>query len=415
MRFFYNFFIRAYVFLVFLAKPFSLKARQWSNGRRGLLKKISKEVSKNEKIIWFHCASLGEFEQGRPVIEAMKSTFSNHKILLTFFSPSGYEIRKNYEGVDYVFYLPADTASNAKKFIKITNPEIAFFIKYEFWFNYINELNKNKIPLFIISAIFRESQYFFKPGAIWIRNQLQKVTYFFVQNEESLALLQKAKVYHADISGDTRFDRVVKLANEQVAFPEIETFKESKNLIVAGSTWPADEDVLKDLISNSDSDFKLIIAPHIVNKDHIRQLLKKFSAYKPVLFSKVKSTDAKKSSVMIIDSIGKLANIYKYAGIAYIGGGFGVGIHNTLEAATYGLPVFFGPNYKRFNEAVEMEALSCGFAVENSTQLSTGIDDLLTNEAKYLRICLVAKSYVNDHSGATRMIVEKAKEHLTSS
>jgi 3-deoxy-D-manno-octulosonic-acid transferase len=412
MRILYNFFIRLFGFSVLLATPFNSKARQWHNGRKGLLKRIKKEVNKKEKIIWFHCASLGEFEQGRPVIEAIKSTFSDHKILLTFFSPSGYEVRKNYSGADYVYYLPLDTPKNAKQFIRRTNPRMVFFIKYEFWFNFINELNMNKIPVFVVSTIFRKSQYFFKPGAGWIRKQLQKITYFFVQNEKSLALLRMVKVNHADISGDTRFDRVVALAGEQVVFPEIEQFRNNSKLLVAGSTWPADEDVLKDLISTSQHDFKLIIAPHIVSKEHIDQLSKKFSDFNPVCFSKAKPGNVKTSRVMIIDSIGKLAYIFRYASLAYIGGGFGVGIHNTLEAATYGMPVFFGPNYKKFKEAVEMNELGCAFAISNSNELLVSFEAVFSNEKKYSQTCSIAKNYVAEHAGATQKVIEKAKEYL---
>jgi 3-deoxy-D-manno-octulosonic-acid transferase len=412
MRLLYNFFIRLFGFLVLIATPFNSKAREWHKGRKGLLKKIKKEVNRKEKIIWFHCASLGEFEQGRPVIEAVKSTFSDHKILLTFFSPSGYEVRKNYEVADYVYYLPLDTAVNAKKFIKRTNPRLVFFIKYEFWYNYISELNKNKIPVFIVSSIFRKSQYFFKPGAGWIRKQLQKITYFFVQNEKSLALLRMAKVNHADISGDTRFDRVVALAQEEVEFPEVELFKANKKLVIAGSTWPADEDVLEDLLRNSSLDFKLIIAPHIVNKEHIDQLLRKFSQFNPTLFSEASPLNTKNSRVLIVDSIGKLAYIFRYANLAYIGGGFGVGIHNTLEAATYGLPVFFGPNYERFKEAVDMKKLGCAFAISNISELSELFEDLFTDEEKYLQASVIAKNYVAEHAGATKKVIEKAKEYL---
>jgi len=395
-----------------LVAPFNARARLWHKGRKGLLKKIKKAISKDDKLIWFHCASLGEFEQGRPVIEAVKSTFSDHKILLTFFSPSGFEVRKNYTGADFIYYLPLDTAVNAKKFINRTKPRMVFFIKYEFWFNYINELNKNKIPLFIVSAIFRKSQYFFKPGAGWIRKQLQKVTYFFVQNQVSLDLLLKAHVFHAEISGDTRFDRVVKLANESVSIPEIESFASGKKLFIAGSTWPADEEIIREWITNSKADLKLIIAPHLVEKERIDQLLRVFEEFNPVLFSKAKSNKAASSKVLIVDSIGKLAYIYRYGKYAYIGGGFGIGIHNTLEAATYGLPVIFGPTYKRFKEAEDLVELGCAFPVGNGLQLTEVVDSLHSDQEKYALVSSTAKKYVREHAGATQNIIEKSKEYL---
>jgi len=412
MRLLYNFLIRFFGFSALLAAPFNARARQWHRGRKGLLKKIRKDISKEDKLIWFHCASLGEFEQGRPVIEAVKSTFSDHKILLTFFSPSGFEVRKNYAGADFIYYLPLDTAVNAKKFINRTKPRMVFFIKYEFWFNYINELNKNKIPLFIVSAIFRKSQYFFKPGAGWIRKQLQKVTYFFVQNQDSLELLYKANVFHADISGDTRFDTVVRLANEKISLPEVEKFADGKELFVAGSTWPADEEIVRELLKNTNAGFKLIIAPHIVEKERIDQLLKVFEEFKPVLYSKAKGSDLASSGVMIVNSIGKLAYMYRYGKYAYIGGGFGVGIHNTLEAATYGLPVIFGPTYKRFKEAVDMVELGCAFPVVTGSQLTEVVDSLNSDQEKYALVSSTAKKYVREHAGATQNIIEKSKEYL---
>ena len=412
MRLLYNLSLRIFSLITYLASPFNAKARQWKKGRKGVFAKIKKEISPDDKVIWVHCASLGEFEQGRPVIEEMRSTFSDHKIVLTFFSPSGYEIRKDYEGADFICYLPLDTAINARKFIKRVNPRIAFFIKYEFWFNYINELKKNKIPLIFVSVIFRRSQYFFKPWAGWGRKQLQKVTYFFVQNEKSLALLRVAKVYHADIGGDTRFDRVLKLTQETVPLPEIQHFKGNSKLVVGGSTWPADEDALLLLLNSLGSDYKLIIAPHIVSKEHIEQLEKKFAPFEPVLFSKCTDGQDFSSRVMIVDGIGKLAYIFRYADVGYIGGGFGVGIHNTLEAATYGLPVIFGPNYQRFKEAVEMAVLGCAFPIESKEQLTDVFKDIVSDEQRYNQICRTAKKYVSDHAGATQKVIDKAKEYL---
>jgi 3-deoxy-D-manno-octulosonic-acid transferase len=412
MRIFYHLFVHVYNLLAWVSSSFNPKAKKWIQGRRNIFKRLEHEIKDGDKIIWFHCASLGEFEQGRPVIEAVQSTFSDHKILLTFFSPSGYEIRKDYEGADYIFYLPADTAKNARKFIYITRPRLVFFIKYEFWFNYFDELYKNKIPLFVVSAIFRRSQFFFRPAGGWMRRQLQKVTYFFVQNQKSLALLRMIKVYHADLSGDTRFDRVLKLSREKVTYPLIANFGNNEPLLVAGSTWPADEDVLLGLLEQSDHSFKLVIAPHELNNGHVSQLLKKFKKYKPVLYSEYNEVKNINSRVMIVDTYGMLAYLFRYAKLAYIGGGFGTGIHNTLEAATYAIPVLFGPNYLRFQEAVDL--IDCGGAhsITNVEECLTVFDLLMHNNEEYKKCADAAGVYVRQNAGATSLVVDKAKEFL---
>ena len=413
MRFLYNLLIRLFGLGVLLVSPFNMKARKWTIGRKDVLAKIKSDIKETDRVIWFHCASLGEFEQGRPVIEKVRSKFKSYKIILTFFSPSGYDIRRDYEGVDFVYYLHNDTSFNAKQFVKLVHPRIVFFVKYEFWFNYINELYKNKIPIIIVSAIFRRGQYFFKPWGGWGRRQLQKVTFFFVQNEKSLALLRLAKIYHAEISGDTRFDRVVKLTQEKISFPVIERFKNNKPIFIAGSTWPVDEDLLLEVLNKSKEDFKIIIAPHIVNKEHINQLINKFSDYQPVCFSDEKNDQITQSRVMIIDSIGKLSEIYQYGTLAYIGGGFGVGIHNTLEAATYGIPVIFGPNYQRFREAVELKELGCAFPVQNANDCSKVVNLMLTDKTSYAACASSAREYVIQNAGATDKVIEKAGEYLS--
>ncbi len=412
MRFFYSFFVLLGAMLIGAASLFNEKARSWTKGRKNIFKRLEKEIGENEKLIWFHCASLGEFEQGRPVIEAVKSTFSDHKILLTFFSPSGYEIRKDYEGADYVYYLPADTAKNAKKFVTITQPRMVFFIKYEFWFNYIEELSKNKVPFFVVSAIFRPTQHFFKPWGWWLRKHLQKISYYFVQNHESLDLLQQIKVYHAEVSGDTRFDRVIALSREAVSFPLIPAFSEGKQLLIAGSTWPADEDILAALLERSEVEFKLIVAPHQVNEDHISQIFRKFKKFNPQRYSKADQSKFSSSRVLIIDTYGMLAYLFSYAKVAYIGGGFGVGIHNTLEAATYGMPVLFGPNYQRFKEAVELISVGGAYSFDNAEMLQTTFETLMTDDLKYQESARAAGSYVQENAGATLKVIEKAKEYL---
>ena len=415
MQFIYNLFIFIYQNSVRISAFFgNEKARKWISGRKDILNELSSSIGKDDKIIWFHCASLGEFEQGKPLIEALRKQYADYKILLTFFSPSGYEIRKNYKQADYVFYLPIDTAKNARRFVEIVRPRAVFFIKYEFWFNYINELYLRKIPFFMVSTIFRPSQHFFRFWGFWFRKQLRKVTFLFVQDENSLELLENIKIYHADIIGDTRFDRVVTLAEEKKEFPLIKHFGEDKPVLVAGSTWPADEDKLLKLIDQPDIDFKLIIAPHQVDNEHIEQIKKKFGKYRPVFYSNANEQNLQNSRVLIIDGIGYLSYLYRYATITYIGGGFGAGIHNLLEAATYGKPVIFGSNHTRFKEAIELKENSGGFAISNSEELISYCKVLLTDNNKYETSTQAAKSYVFNNAGATGKVIEKVKEYLTA-
>lgn len=412
MQLLYNISIWFYALGIRLAALFNDKARLWISGRKAIFTQIANTIQDNEKLIWFHCASLGEFEQGRPVLEAFRKQFKDHKILLTFFSPSGYEQRKDYEQADYVFYLPLDTPTNAKQFIALTKPRMAVFVKYEFWYNYLNVLSQNKIPLLMISVIFRPSQHFFKPWGWWFRRQLQKVTYFFVQNENSRLLLSNAKVFHAEVSGDTRFDRVLQLNEETVELPLIDKFSGSEPLLIAGSTWPADEDILKTLLIKSEQQFKIVIAPHVVSKEHIKQILDKFSKFQPILYSQGINSNFANSRVMIIDSIGVLSHLYRYGKIAYIGGGFGVGIHNVLEAATYGLPVIFGPNYQRFQEAVELTELGTAFPIQSSEECIKAFNRLMDNKQFYSKTTTVSQEFVKQNAGATLSILEKAKEYL---
>ncbi|MEE4258320.1 MAG: glycosyltransferase N-terminal domain-containing protein, partial [Bacteroidales bacterium] len=370
MRLFYNLFIFFYQEAIKIAAlSGNEKAKKWVQGRKSVFTDLKNAIGKDDKIIWMHCASLGEFEQGRPLIEAIRKRYKDYKILLTFFSPSGYEVRKNYAHADFVFYLPMDTARNARKFIKLVQPRAVFFIKYEFWFNYINELYLRKIPLFMVSSIFRPSQHFFRFWGGWFRKQLRKVTFLFVQDDTSLELLESIKIYHAEMIGDTRFDRVIALSEEKKEFPLMETFADKKPLLIAGSTWPADEDKLLELIEKSNTPFKTIIAPHQVDREHIDQLKKKFQKYSPVLYSSAADGDLKNSRVMIIDGIGYLSYLYTYADITYIGGGFGAGIHNLLEAATYGKPVIFGPNHDKFKEAIELKNNGGGVVISGADEL----------------------------------------------
>ncbi len=412
MKVLYNIFIFLYSTAIRIASIFNNKARQWVDGRKNILTQIKQDHISDNQIIWVHCASLGEFEQGRPIIEKFRATYPDHSIVLTFFSPSGYEIRKDYEFADYIYYLPLDTAKNARRFINYVRPKLVIFIKYEFWFNYIDELYRQKIPLIFASVIFRKSQHFFKPWGKWFARQLNKVTYLFVQNEESIELLDSIGIHHSEVSGDTRFDRVIQLSNESISFPIVEQFKGDSFLLMAGSTWQPDEKIIRYLLDNSKADFKVVIAPHLIDKEHIADIQERFRNYDPVLYSEVADINLKKSRVLIIDSIGMLAQLYRYADIAYVGGGFGVGIHNLLEASTYGIPVLFGPNYKRFREAIELKDNGGGFPVENSEEGLVVFEKLIQDKNAYIKSADIARQYVHKNAGATQLVIHKTKEYI---
>jgi 3-deoxy-D-manno-octulosonic-acid transferase len=414
MKVLYNIFIFLYSTSVRVAALFNNKARKWIDGRKNVLSQIKEAHISDGKNIWIHCASLGEFEQGRPIIEMLRKTYPDHSILLTFFSPSGYEVRSDYELADYIYYLPIDTPKNAHLFIKYVRPKLVIFIKYEFWFNCIDELYRQKIPLIFASVIFRSSQHFFKPWGKWFVDQLNKVTYLFVQNEESIKLLDNIGINHAEVSGDTRFDRVIQLSNESVAYPIIEKFKGDSFLLMAGSTWQPDEKVILDLLLNSKMDFKVVIAPHLIDHEHIADIQTRFENYNPVLYSKASENDFDKSRVLIIDSIGMLSQLYRYADIAYVGGGFGVGIHNLLEASTYGIPVIFGPNYKRFQEARELRDNGGGFPIIDSEECLIVFEKLLLDKNAYNISADVARKYVHSNAGATQLVIHKVKEYIVA-
>lgn len=407
MKILYTVAIYFYWVIVNIASLFNEKAKHFVTGRRHWEKNLRNKIVKGEKYIWIHCASLGEFEQGRPVIEAIKTDFPAYKIVLTFFSPSGYEIRKNYQQTDVVAYLPIDTHKNACSFINIVQPEKAFFVKYEYWYNYISELKKRGIPLFIFSCIFRKEQKFFsqKPWGKWYRSILSGVEHFFVQNQVSGELLKNIGINNYSITGDTRFDRVATIAAAAKNIPLVEKFRGNSKVIVAGSTWKPDEELLAAFINKS-SNLKFIIAPHEVSSVNINRISQ--SILKPtVLFSKANESDMENSDVIIIDSIGLLSSLYQYGNIAYIGGGFGVGIHNILEAATFGVPVVFGPNYKRFKEAVELAESEGAFSIINFDELNLVFNNLINSVEKLENASSICKKYVAGNVGATQKIIKK--------
>lgn len=407
----YNVAIFAYYLLVRIYSLFNSKARLWIQGRKGLFNRLSAEINNRENLIWFHAASLGEFEQGRPVMEAFRRKYPSYKIMLTFFSPSGYEIRKNYDGADYIYYLPIDTRKNAERFIHLVNPKIVVFVKYEFWFNYIDILHQKQIPTFIISAIFREEQHFFKWYGGWFRNMLKKITYFFVQNNQSFELLYSIEINKVMLSGDTRFDRVLEIARNKKTFPLVEKFAAGHKALLAGSSWPPDEELVQKL-SSGNSQLKIIIAPHEIHEEHIVAIENRFSQNKPLRYSKANEENIQLTNVLIIDGMGFLSSLYQYCDIAYIGGGFGKAIHNILEAATFGKPVIFGPTYHKFKEAVDLIQRGGAFAVANEKEFVEIFSRLATNQEYYLNASKICKNFVEENSGATSIIMDKISNHI---
>ena len=408
MRTLYNLGIHFYNLLMHIAALFNPKAMLWVKGRKGIFNRIKSEVEPGY-IIWIHAASVGEFEQARPLIERIRKEYPNKKILLTFFSPSGYELRKKYDLVDYIYYLPIDSKRNAKRFIDLVKPEMVFFIKYEFWFNYINELYKRVIPMYLVSTIFRPNQYFFKWYGAWARKHLRMVEHFFVQDNQSATLLKFVNPERISITGDTRFDRVQSLTQNPKAFDSIRDFTKDSKVLLAGSSWEPDEKILATYLKNEKQEFKLIIAPHEVNKEHIDSILKRFSKFNPLLFSDYENTAIpKENRVLIIDSVGKLMHLYQYTDVAYIGGGFGVGIHNILEAATYQKPVIFGPNYQKFNEAKELIKKQGGFSISNDMEFAAIATELLFDKKAYDKASAECGKYVEENIGATEKIFEEA-------
>lgn len=404
MLFLYNSAIYIYYSLIVLVSPFNTKAKLWLKGRKNWQDNLAQKIDKQSQTVWIHCSSLGEFEQGRPLIEALKIRYPNIKVLLSFFSPSGYEIRKNYPGADYIIYLPIDTRYNARKLIRLVNPIAAIFVKYEFWFHYLNELKKQNIPTYIISAIFRDEQVFFKSYGKWYKHFLFNFTHFFVQTQHSLELLNSIGIHNVTVTGDTRFDRVAANVKSAKEIPLLEEFKANSKIFICGSTWPKDEELILDFFKKNSDKIKLIIAPHEINHSAIERLRKKVNV-ESILFTKPEEGDPATARFLIIDTIGVLASAYRYGNIAYIGGGFGAGIHNTLEAAAFGLPIIFGPNYRKFQEAYDLLEMGAAFSVSNSEQLNLILARLMGSE-EYLKECgAKCRDYIEHGLGASNLII----------
>jgi 3-deoxy-D-manno-octulosonic-acid transferase len=403
MRILYNIGIVLLIWLARIASPFNAKARLWINGRKDWFEILKQKISSQERYVWMHCASLGEFEQGRPVIEAIKKEKPHVKIVLTFFSPSGYEARKNYPMADIICYLPPDTPGNAEKFIRMVDPAVVIFVKYEFWHNYLTVLGKKKVPLYLISGIFSSDQLFFKWYGLFFRRMLDNFTWFFVQNQKSLELLGTIRLNNVTVAGDTRFDRVAEISGNAKYITQLEQFRGNERLLLAGSSWRQDEEIISEYISRFPYRMKWIFAPHEIDSGNIERLIKLIRV-KCVRFSRFAANDAD-ARVLIIDNIGMLSSAYRYAYIAVIGGGFGKGIHNILEPACWGIPVLFGPNYKKFHEAVELIKLGGAFSFKNYSSFEGIIERLLSDETIYKQSAGIAWKYVRENTGATDKIM----------
>lgn len=410
MRIIYSLFIRTYSLAIAIYAAFNQKASFWVKGRKHWRKKLQEIDFKTQEVFWFHCASLGEFEQGRPLIEEIKA-HGKYKILLTFFSPSGYELRKNYQHADWIVYLPSDTSSNAHFFVNTVKPNAAFFIKYEFWFNYLFELKKNQTPVFLISGIFREGQYFFKWYGAWARTQLNAFSSFFVQNNKSAELLQKIGFSNSIVAGDTRFDRVLQVKQHNKRFDLIDSFANKNLIIVAGSTYIDDEKLLQSCLNKLMTvgiNYKIILAPHVVSPERITEIEILFGTENCVRYSQFKINLTEKN-VLIIDNIGMLSSLYSYAHLAYIGGGLGKGIHNTLEAAVYCIPLLFGNNYHKFDEAKDLVELGAAFVVNNEEELTKQVKRFFLDETLRANIGFKSGHYVDQQKGALLKIMNELK------
>ena len=405
----YNLIIYLYLLGVAIYSRFNEKVRKMWRGEREAFKILREKVDPNAKYVWFHAASLGEFEQGRPLMEQLRREHPEYKILLTFFSPSGYEVRKNYEGADIITYLPLDTITNARRFLRTIRPVMAFFIKYEFWYNYLHILKHRQVPVFSVSSIFRPDQVFFK----WYGRQYSPVlkffTHFFVQNEVSKELLAKIGITAVSVVGDTRFDRVLQIKEAAKQLPLVEAFTNgAPNVFVAGSSWPPDEEIFIKYF-NAHKDWKLIIAPHVIGEDHLKQIERLLEGRRIVRYTEAEKTNALgDAEVLIINCFGLLSSIYHYGNVAYVGGGFGVGIHNLLEAAVWDVPVFFGPNNQKFQEAQGLKK-SGGFEINNYEEFAAQMDRFAADKAYLKEQGQKAGQFVQGLSGATQKVLANVK------
>lgn len=404
----YQIIIYLYLFGVAVCSLFNKKVRMMWRGERAALGLLREKVEDGAQYVWFHAASLGEFEQGRPLMEQLRRDHPEYKILLTFFSPSGYEVRKNYEGADIICYLPLDTVRNARRFLRAIRPVMAFFIKYEFWYNYLHILSHRNVPVYSVSSIFRPGQIFFR----WYGRQYGRVlkcfTHFFVQNETSRQLLHdELGIDNVTVSGDTRFDRVLQICNAAKQLPLVEAFKKDYKVFVAGSSWPPDEDIFIRYF-NEHRDWRLVIAPHVIDEDHLQQIVSKLDR-KVVRYTQATEQEVAEAECLIIDCFGLLSSIYRYGEVAYVGGGFGVGIHNVLEAAVWSVPVIFGPNNERFQEAQALLADGGGFQIDDYASFCQLMDSFDQDAAYREAAGGKAGAYVSQNAGATDTILQNVE------
>ena len=402
----YNIAIYLYGLGVFIYSLFNEKVRKMWRGEHESFRIIRERLDPNAKYIWFHAASLGEFEQGRPLMERIRATHPEYKILLTFFSPSGYEVRKDYKGADIVCYLPLDTVNNVRRFLRTVRPVMAFFIKYEFWYNYLHVLKHRCVPTYSVSSIFRRDQIFFKWYGRDYARVLSCFTTFFVQNEESKLLLGTIGIKNAVVVGDTRFDRVLQIKEASKQLPLVEAFvSNAEHVFCAGSSWQPDEEIFIPYF-NGRSDWKLIIAPHVIGEEHLAQIMQLLKGRRVTRYTQTNPEGAAKADVLIIDCFGLLSSIYRYAQVSYVGGGFGAGIHNTLEAGVWGIPVIFGPNNKRFAEAQGLLKCKGGFEIKDVNDFTTLMVHLESESALLEKSGKAAADYVKSLSGATEKILK---------
>lgn len=417
----YNIIMYIYQAGIAIYSHFNEKVKKMWIGERAAFGVLQKQVESNAKYVWFHAASLGEFEQGRPLIEKIKKEYPNYKILLTFFSPSGYEVRKNYEQADIVTYLPIDTVANAQRFLRIVRPVMAFFIKYEFWYNYLHILRHRNIPVYSVSSIFRPNQIFFRPYGRQYAAVLKCFSHFFVQNDLSKSLLAKIGINNVTVVGDTRFDRVLQIKDNSKKLPLVDKFIGNQDVklangvtnslhrvFVAGSSWLPDEEIFIKYF-NEHNDWKLIIAPHIIADTHLRQILQLLKGKKVVLYTEATETNVADADVLVINCFGLLSSIYHYGDVAYVGGGFGAGIHNVLEAAVWGIPVVFGPNNKRFAEAQGLLASGGGFEIDNYEKFALIMDRFCSDKDFLQNSGNAAGRFVKQLSGATNKVFSDIK------
>jgi len=404
MRFLYQIGIQILAFLLPISKYFSTKMKLFVDGRKQSFSILKNNIQSNQKYIWLHVASLGEYEQGLPIMETFKKEYPEYKIVLTFFSPSGYEIRKNNKVADVTLYLPLDTQSNVEQFLNLVKPKMVFFIKYEFWPNYLYELKKRNIPTYLISGIFRENQFFFKSYGGFYREALKAFDHLFVQNESSKKLLSTIGFTNVTVHGDTRFDRVAQIVERVQPLPFIEKFKNNTTTIVIGSSWIDDEDVYLPYLNQSEN-IKFIIAPHNIKEDEISRLISKINN-KVIRFTNYKEEDLASADVFVIDTIGILTQIYAYADIAYVGGAFKTGLHNILEPATYGIPVVIGPKYSKFQEAKDLVALGSCLVVNNTEELASTFNKLIEDKNYRNELGAKNKAFVLENKNATQVVMD---------